>query len=178
MIVVMKREAGEREIAQVLARVQAAGLQGHISRGMERTIIGVVGEVSTKPQLQETLERLEGVEEIIPISKPYKLSSREFQPQDTVVRVGGVVIGARELVVMAGPCAVESEDQVLDTARAVKAAGASVLRGGAYKPSTSPYSFRGLGEDGLKILATAPEETGLPVITEVMAPHDVEGVAR
>ena len=178
MIVVMKREAGEREVAQVLARVQAAGLQGHISRGMERTIIGVVGEVSTKPQLQETLERLEGVEEIIPISKPYKLSSREFQPRDTVIRVGGVAIGAGELVVMAGPCAVESEDQVLDTARAVKAAGASVLRGGAYKPSTSPYSFRGLGEDGLKILATAREETGLPVITEVMAPHDVDIVAR
>ena len=178
MIVVMKREAGEREVAQVLARVQAAGLQGHISRGMERTIIGVVGEVSTKPQLQETLERLEGVEEIIPISKPYKLSSREFQPRDTVIQVGGVAIGAGELVVMAGPCAVESEDQVLDTARAVKAAGASVLRGGAYKPSTSPYSFRGLGEDGLKILATAREETGLPVITEVMAPHDVDIVAR
>ena len=178
MIVVMKREAGEREVAQVLARVQAAGLQGHISRGMERTIIGVVGEVSTKPQLQETLERLEGVEEIIPISKPYKLSSREFQPRDTVIQVGGIAIGAGELVVMAGPCAVESEDQVLDTARAVKAAGASVLRGGAYKPSTSPYSFRGLGEDGLKILATAREETGLPVITEVMAPHDVDIVAR
>src|SRR3972149_8361752 len=115
MIVVMKREAGEREIAQVLARVQAAGLQGHLSRGMERTIIGVVGEVSTKPQLRDTLERLEGVEEVIPISKPYKLSSREFQPRDTVIQVGEVAIGAGELVVMAGPCAVERGDQVLDT---------------------------------------------------------------
>lgn len=177
MIVVMRRDVGEKEIAAVIARVEGAGMKPHLSRGVERTIIGVLGDVATKPLLRETLERVPGVAEVVVISKPYKLSGREFQPEPTQIQVGSVLIGGPELVVMAGPCAAESEEQVLATARAVKAAGATILRGGAYKPSTSPYQFRGLGPEGLKMLARASEETGLPLITEVMAPHDVELVA-
>ncbi len=176
MIVVMKVDSGEKEINDILERLAKEGFSGHLSKGVERTVIGVVGQ--TYPELREMLELLPGVEEVVPISKPYKLSSREFQPQDTLIRVGDVTIGGEELVVMAGPCAVETEEQLLDTARAVKAAGAHILRGGAFKPSTSPYSFRGLGEEGLKILATAREETGMPIITEVLATEAVELVAR
>ncbi|MEK7280993.1 MAG: 3-deoxy-7-phosphoheptulonate synthase [Chloroflexota bacterium] len=178
MIIVMKTTATEKEIAAVLARVEEFGLQGHLSQGVQRTVIGIVGEVATKPQLMEAAERMAGVDEVLLISKPYKLSGREFQPQDTVVKVGGVSIGGKELVVMAGPCAVENEKQIMDTARAVKAAGASILRGGAYKPSTSPYNFRGLGKRGLELMAQAKEATGLPLITEVLDPRDVELVAR
>ena len=178
MIVVMKRGSGEKEIADVVSRLEDVGLQGHLSTGVERTVIGVVGVAPRLPELRETLELLPGVEEVVPISKPYKLSSREFKPENTVVEVGGIKIGGRDLVVMAGPCAVETEEQVMSTARAVKAAGASILRGGAFKPSTSPYSFRGLGEEGLKLLAQAKQETGLPLITEVLTPGDVELVMR
>ena len=176
MIVVMKVDSGQKEIDEILKRLGERGLAGHLSRGMERTVIGVVGQ--TYPELRDMLELLPGVEEVIPITRPYKLSSREFQPQDTVIKVGDIAIGGEELVVIAGPCAVESEEQVLETARAVKAAGANILRGGAFKPSTSPYGFRGLGEDGLKILAQARKEIGMPIITEVLAPDDVELVAR
>ena len=176
MIVVMKVDSGQKEIDEILKRLDERGLAGHLSRGMERTVIGVVGQ--TYPELRDMLELLPGVEEVIPITKPYKLSSREFQPQDTVIKVGDIAIGGGELVVIAGPCAVESEEQVLETARAVKAAGANILRGGAFKPSTSPYGFRGLGEEGLKILAQARKEIGMPIITEVLAPDDVELVAR
>ena len=176
MIVVMKVDSGQKEIDEILKRLDERGLAGHLSKGMERTVIGVVGQ--TYPELRDMLELLPGVEEVIPITKPYKLSSREFQPQDTVIKVGDIAIGGGELVVIAGPCAVESEEQVLETARAVKAAGANILRGGAFKPSTSPYGFRGLGEEGLKILAQARKEIGMPIITEVLAPDDVELVAR
>ncbi|MBI2863914.1 MAG: 3-deoxy-7-phosphoheptulonate synthase [Chloroflexi bacterium] len=176
MIVVMRSDSKEEEIGSVLDRLKELGLSGHLSQGTERTVIGVVG--STYPELREMLEMMPGVDDVIPISRPYKLSSREFKPYDTVVKVGDVEIGGDRLVVMAGPCAVESEEQLLRTARAVKAAGANVLRGGAFKPSTSPYTFRGLGEEGLKILAEARGQTGLPFITEVMAPQDVELVAR
>jgi len=124
------------------------------------------------------LELLPGVDEVIPISKPYKLSSREFQHEDTVIKVGDVSIGGDTLVIIAGPCAVETEKQVLETARTVKEAGANILRGGAFKPSTSPYQFRGLGKEGLEILALARAETGLPLITEVLTPQDVDLVAR
>jgi len=178
MIVVMSKDSGEKEIAAVVKRLEAAGLKGHLSKGMERTVIGVVGIASVLPDLRETLVLMPGVEDVVPISKPYKLASREFQPHDTVIKVGNVSIGGNEIVVMAGPCAVETEDQVISTARAVKAAGASILRGGAFKPSTSPYSFRGLGEEGLKILAKAKEETGLPLVTEVLTPADVELVVK
>jgi len=130
------------------------------------------------PDLRESLALIPGVEDVVRISKPYKLASREFQPHDTVIKVGNVSIGGNEIVVMAGPCAVETEEQAISTARAVKAAGASILRGGAFKPSTSPYSFRGLGGEGLKILARAKEESGLPLVTEVLTPADVELVVR
>jgi 3-deoxy-7-phosphoheptulonate synthase len=172
----MKVDSGQKEIDEILKRLAELGLSGHLSKGVERTVIGVVGQ--TYPELRDMLELLPGVAEVIPITKPYKLSSREFQPQDTLVKVGDITIGGEELVVIAGPCAVESEEQVLETARAVKAAGAHILRGGAFKPSTSPYSFRGLGEEGLKILALARKETGMPIITEVLTPQDVELVLR
>jgi 3-deoxy-7-phosphoheptulonate synthase len=132
----------------------------------------------TFPELHDTLELLPGVEQVIPISKPYKLASREFHPQDTIVKVKDIAIGGNEIVIMAGPCAVENEEQLLTTAQAVKAAGANVLRGGAFKPRTSPYQFRGLGERGLKMLANAGKETGMPTITEVMTPNDIELVAE
>lgn len=178
MIIVMKPDAREKEIEQILKRLEDLDLQGHLSPGVQRTVIGVVGNVAIHPELKAMLERMTGVEDVVPISKPYKLSSREFQQQDTLVRVGNVTIGGGDLVVMAGPCAVESEEQVMATARAVKAAGACILRGGAFKPSTSPYHFRGLAEKGLKILAQAREETGLPIITEVLATEHVELVAE
>ncbi len=178
MIIVMKAGSQIGDIDFVMDRLHGLGLQGHLSRGVERTVIGVVGVISTIPDLRERLELVAGVEEVVPISKPFKLSSREFDPQDTVIDVGGVKIGGRELVVMAGPCAAETPEQVMSTARAVKAAGARILRGGAFKPSTSPYSFRGLGEEGLKLLAEAKLENGLPLITEVLTPQDVEMVVK
>jgi len=176
VIVVMKVGSSQDEISKVTKRIESAGLKAHISQGVDHTVIGVLGKVS--PELRDPLESLPGVEQVILVTKPYKLSSREFHPQDTIVNINGVTIGGNELVVMAGPCAIESEEQLLATAQAVKAAGATVLRGGAFKPRTSPYDFRGLGETGLKILAAVGKENKMPVITEVMAPHDVDLVAR
>lgn len=176
MIVVMKKEYKEEELKALLQRVESLGLSGHVSRGVERVVVGIVGQV--RPELKDDLELMSGVEDVVPISKPYKLSSREFKPEDTRIKVGGLVIGGGEVVVMAGPCAVEDEKQLIDTALAVKAAGAHILRGGAFKPSTSPYQFRGIGEEGLKLLDLARKETGLPVITEVMSPEEVELVER
>lgn len=176
MIVVMKVGSGDKEISGVVQRIESAGLKTHVSQGVERTIIGVVGQIF--PELQDMLEMLSGVDEVIRVSKPYKLSSREFHPLDTTIKVGGVTIGGKEIVVMAGPCAVESEQQLFETANAVKAAGANILRGGAFKPSTSPYQFRGLGEPGLELLGRVKREVGLPVITEVMSPVEVELVAK
>jgi len=176
MIVVMRISSSQDEISGVTKRIEDAGLKAHISQGVEHTVIGVLGEVL--PELRDALELLPGVEQVIPVSKPYKLASREFHPQDTVVELSGVAIGGNEIVVMAGPCAIESEEQLLATAQAVKAAGATVLRGGAFKPRTSPYQFRGLGETGLKILAAVGKENQMPVITEVMAPNDVDLVAK
>ena len=176
MIVVMKTGCSQDEISHVTKRIEDIGLKAHISKGIEHTVIGVLGKVF--PELRDTLELLPGVDQVIPVSKPYKLASREFHPQDTIVKLNGVAIGGNEIVVMAGPCAVESEEQLLATARAIKAAGATVLRGGAFKPRTSPYQFRGLGESGLKILAEVGEETQMPTITEVMAPNYVDLVAK
>ena len=176
MIVVMKTGCSEDEISRVKNRIEDAGLKAHISEGIEHTVIGVLGNVF--PELRDTLELLSGVEQVIPVTKPYKLASREFHPQDTIVELNGVAIGGNEIVVMAGPCAVESEEQLLATAQAVKAAGATVLRGGAFKPRTSPYQFRGLGESGLKILAQAGKETQMPIITEVMSPAHVDLVSK
>jgi 3-deoxy-7-phosphoheptulonate synthase len=171
----MNTHSGSTEVDHVLTRLKELGLTGHLSQGEERCVIGVVGH--TFPELRDMLEGLPGVEEVVPISKPYKLTGREFQPADTVFRVGDVRIGGGETVVMAGPCAIESEDQLLRTAEAVRAAGAHILRGGAFKPRTSPYTFRGLEEEGLRYLAKARAATGMPVITEVMSARDVDLVA-
>ncbi|HLZ72652.1 MAG TPA: 3-deoxy-7-phosphoheptulonate synthase [Dehalococcoidia bacterium] len=176
MIVVMKQEATREDIDHVVARIEELGLGSHLIEGAERTVVGVVGK--TYPELRPMFETLNNVDEVVPISKPYKLSSREFNPPDTVIEVKGVRIGGGEIVVFAGPCSVENEEQLMSTARAVKAAGAHVLRGGAFKPRTSPYQFRGLGEEGLKLLKAASLETGMPVITEVMTPEDVDLVAQ
>jgi len=171
MIVIMKQGATRAQIANVTARVEGLGCRVHLSEGEERTIIGVIG--NGRPLDRAPLERMDGVERTVPILRPFKLASREFHPQDTVVKVNGVSIGGEQLVVMAGPCAVESREQILETARVVKEAGGLVLRGGAFKPRTSPYSFQGLGEEGLRLLAQARDETGLPIVTEVMDPQMV-----
>jgi 3-deoxy-7-phosphoheptulonate synthase len=176
MIVVMKTGSSQDEIRRVVSRIEVGGLKAHVSQGIEHTVVGVLGQVF--PELRDTLELLPGVEQVIPVSKPYKLASREFHPQDTIVELNGVTIGGNGIVVMAGPCAVENEEQLLSTAQVVKAAGATVLRGGAFKPRTSPYQFRGLGESGLKMLAQAGKETQMPIITEVMAPEHVDLVAK
>jgi 3-deoxy-7-phosphoheptulonate synthase len=176
MLVVMRKSHSDNELDGVMQKLTQLGLTGHMSKGVLQTVVGVVGQ--TYPELRDTLELLPGVDEVIPISKPYKLSSREFKAENTTIQIGDVVIGGDELTIIAGPCAVETETQVMETARAVKAAGASLLRGGAFKPSTSPYQFRGLGKEGLEILAMARAETGLPLITEVLTPNDVELVER
>ena len=176
MIIIMQVNSSEEDIQAIEAHLHKLGFEGQINRGVERTVIGVLGK--TYPELRDELEVLSGVREVVPISRPYKLSSREFQPESTTFKVGQVTIGGGELVIMAGPCSVESEEQVMETARAVKAAGGNILRGGAFKPRSSPYSFRGLGEEGLKFLTAARDETGLPIITEVMDTRDVEMVSR
>lgn len=168
MIIVMKQGATQHQVTNVTARIQQWGCQAHISEGEERTIIGVIG--NGRPLDREPIERMSGVERTVPILRPFKLASRDFHPKDTVIDLNGVSIGGEQLIVMAGPCAVENRDQLLETAHLVKEAGAKVLRGGAYKPRTSPYSFQGLGEEGLKLLAEAREETGLLIVTEVMEP--------
>jgi 3-deoxy-7-phosphoheptulonate synthase len=177
MIVVMAKDSKEEELGEVQRRIESnPGLKAQVFHGVERIVVGVLGTVP--PDLKEQMELLDGVSEVVPISKPYKLASREFHPDNTKVVVGGVVIGGDQPVVMAGPCSVEDEEQMVSTARAVKAAGATILRGGAFKPRTSPYSFRGMGLDGLKLLKLAKEETGMPIITEVMSPGDVDTVAQ
>ena len=166
MIIVLKPHATEAEVAQVIRKIESFGLAAHISKGTERTIIGAIGD---KRVLQEgQLEAFPFVEKVLPVLKPYKLASREFRPEGSVVNVDGVLVGGRRVVVMAGPCAVEGREGLLETARSVKAAGGHILRGGAYKPRTSPYTFQGLGEEGLKYLAEAKRETGLPIVTELM----------
>ena len=176
MIVVMKPGATAQEISAVVSRVESLGYRVHLSHGEERTIIGVIGD--ERPLNREMFERMAGVEKTVPILQPFKLASREFHPQDSIFSINGVSIGGRRVIIMAGPCAVESREQLLEAAWAAKEAGASVLRGGAFKPRTSPYSFQGLGEEGLRYLAEAREETGLPVVTEVMAPEQVSLVAQ
>ncbi len=176
MMIIMATEASTDQIASVVARVEAEGLHAHLSQGTERTIIGVVGDIRWVNREQFLL--MPGVNSIVPISKPYKLTSREFIPNDSVFPIDGVSIGGPELVIIAGPCSVEDRSQLLETAQAVREAGASALRGGAYKPRTSPYAFQGLGEDGLALLAEARAVTGLPVVTEVMSSELVPTVAQ
>ena len=178
MIVVMAQGSTQDQLEAVQTHLSVRGLRAHLSEGVERTVVGVIGQIY--PELQNEIEVMAGVSEVVRISKPYKLASREFHPEDTIVDIGGgrARVGGGEFCVFAGPCAIESEEQVVATALAVKAAGAKVLRGGAFKPRTSPYSFRGMGEDGLKLMDTARSETGLPLITEVMSEQDVELVER
>src|SRR5262245_55292280 len=176
MIIVLKPGSSDGEIDDVCQRIAAMGYRPHTIRGELRTVIGAVGDDRGKERLR-ALESLECVESVTPILQPFKLASREVKRENTSVAVGGAAVGGRKVVVMAGPCSVESRSQVLEVAEKVKAAGAAVLRGGAFKPRTSPYSFQGLEEEGLKILDEARRETGLPVITEVMEPDKVELVA-
>jgi 3-deoxy-7-phosphoheptulonate synthase len=178
MLVVMSVGATEEQVQEVVRHIEADGLTPHESRGEQRVVIGVVGDVGLrKEQVMSHLAVLPGVESVTPISKPFKLTSRDFHPADTVVKVGETSIGGGTLTIMAGPCSVEGRDQILRTADAVAAAGATILRGGAFKPRTSPYSFQGLGMDGVRFLVEARERTGLPIVTEVMEPSQVEVVA-
>lgn len=177
MIVVMQAEATAKQIAAVVARIEEMGLKAHISEGQERTIIGVVGD-DRKAADRDTISLMEGVERTMRVSHPYKIASREFHPDDTLVPLNGSRVGGKKIVVIAGPCSVESRQQIIEIACAVKEAGATALRGGAFKPRSSPYSFQGLGEQGLEYLAEAREVTGLPIVTEVMEPGMVPLVTK
>jgi 3-deoxy-7-phosphoheptulonate synthase len=178
MIIVMKAGATPAEIEAAIAEIERLGYRAHPMYGVERTVIGAIGDERGKAALQ-ALDSLPGVEAAVPILKPFKLASREVKREPSEIALGGgVTIGGKSIVVMAGPCSVESESQILDTAAAVKSAGARVLRGGAFKPRTSPYSFQGMEVEGLELLAKAREATGLPVVTEVLDPHDVDVVAE
>ncbi|MGH2494516.1 MAG: 3-deoxy-7-phosphoheptulonate synthase [Ktedonobacteraceae bacterium] len=195
MIVVMQAHSNDETIEHVMTFLKNHGLSGHLSQGVERTIIGVLGAVGPSgtrstagginPSISEALEGLPGVEQVLIVSKPFKLASREFHPTNTVVEVpapcisdGVARVGGSAVVMMAGPCTVESEKQLMTTAEAVRKEGAVILRGGAFKPSTSPYGYRGMGEDGLKLLAKARDAFGMAIITEVMTPTDVDMVCE
>lgn len=176
MIIVMKPNASEASIKNIVDMITAQGLEAHLSTGKEVTIIGVVGDKSKI--VEQNLEIAPGVEKIVPVTETYKLSNKKFHPEPSIVTVGNVEIGGKDLVIMSGPCAVESHDQVLETAIAIKKAGAKILRGGAYKPRTSPYSFQGLEEEGLRYMKEAREATGLPVICEVTSLEAVESAVK
>jgi len=177
MIIVMQADATPEHLEKVIKKIEELGYTPHVIHGVERNVIGAIGDEREKARLQ-VIETMSGVEALVPILKPYKLASLEVKKERTVVTVRDAEIGGKELMIIAGPCSVETKEQILETARAVKAAGASIFRGGAFKPRTSPYSFQGLGEDGLKLLAAARDETGLPIITEVLNPRDLDLVAR
>lgn len=166
MIIVMERNVEAEQLMMVSERLKEKGFQVHLSQGVERTIMGAVGERTQA--IMELFETMSGVEKVVPIMQPFKMASREFQSHPTVVPVGNTIVGDGQVQIIAGPCAVESRERFLEVASQVKAAGATMLRGGAFKPRTSPYSFQGLEEEGLKILAEARELTGLPVVTEIM----------
>ena len=172
MIIVMKPNASMKAIQNVISFVESQGLETHLSHGHEVTIIGVVGNKNVLAD--KNLEIKEGVDRVVSVTESYKLANRKFHPEPTVVKVGNVEIGGDKLVIMSGPCAVESEEQVLETAVAIKKAGAQILRGGAYKPRTSPYSFQGMEEDGLRLMKEAKDATGLPVVCEVTSQAAVE----
>ena len=171
MIIVMKPTATKDNLANVVKKLETLGLRAHLSEGEEVTIVGVIGDKKTIANLE--MNMMDGVEKTVRITEKYKMVSRNFHPQNTIIKVGDVEIGGEDLVVMAGPCSVESLEQIRETAKAVKAAGAKFLRGGAYKPRTSPYDFQGMGEEGLKILRQAADENGLKVITEVVDREDI-----
>jgi 3-deoxy-7-phosphoheptulonate synthase len=172
----MKHDASASQIDQMVAHIHALGMKTHLSRGEERTIIGLVGD--ERPIEPEHLEAFEGVERVVRVLHPFKLASRDFHPADSIVKINGVSVGGNQVVIMAGPCSVESREQLMETARAVKEAGAHLLRGGAFKPRTSPYAFQGLGLMGLELLREAREKFNLPIVTEVMSPQEVTLVAQ
>ena len=177
MVIVMEAGTEQQFIDAVIAQIEGLGYTPHPIYGTDRTVVAAIGDERGKYELQR-LESMEGVEKVVPILQPYKLSGQEFKPEKTVVRVGDVDIGGDCLVLMAGPCSVESREQILETAEAVKEAGAQILRGGAFKPRTSPYSFQGLGEEGLQYLAEARDKTGLIIITELMDSQDLKLVEQ
>jgi len=172
MIISMKAGATKEQVQHVIDQIRKMGYEAHPIYGKERVVIGAIGDERGKARLQ-ALEAAAGVDQVVPILRPFKLSGRELRREATVVRVGEIEIGPQRFVVMAGPCSVESREQILSTARSVKKSGAQILRGGAFKPRTSPYSFQGLEEEGLKLLAEARAETGLKIVTEVMTPEDI-----
>ncbi len=176
MIIVMKQSATKQQVDHVKDRIEKLGLKAFVSRGVERTVIGMIGD--DRLVAADVIEALPGVDKVVPVLKPYKLASREFRPKNTVIKVDGVEIGGGNFTVIAGPCTVESEDQLMTAARAVKEAGARILRGSAYKPRTSPYDFQGMGEEGLKLLRKAADELKMPVETEVMDTRNVSLVAE
>jgi 3-deoxy-7-phosphoheptulonate synthase len=176
MIVNMSEKATEEQIAHVIDRIREAGYNPHVTRGTERTIVAAVG--SGRRHEIEALQVASGVDNVVAIAQPFKLVSKQVHPERTIVQIDGVQIGGPDVVVIAGPCSVESREQLLQTAHAVKRAGASMLRGGAYKPRTSPYDFQGLGIEALKILSEAKKETGLPIVTEVMSTEDIDVISE
>ncbi len=176
MIIVMRDGAGDDQVNEVIEKLHSIGAEAHLSRGEFKTIIGAIGDRERIAEIP--FAALPGVEAVIPVMKPYKLVSREFHPEGTVVKVGPVELGGDSFVVIAGPCAVESEEQLISAAEAARDAGAHMLRGGAFKPRSSPYSFQGMGEEGLELLASAREITGLPVVTEVVDVRHVAMVSR
>ena len=169
MIVVMSINASTSDISQVIARIRGMGYEVHLSEGKERTIIGVIGR--GRPLDRDQLAMLPGVQNVMPVTHPYKIASRDYHPDDTLVPLNGIQVGSEDLAIIAGPCSVDGREHTLEIAHAVREAGATALRGGAFKPRTSPYAFQGLGEEGLKHLAEAREATGLPIVTEVMDPQ-------
>jgi 3-deoxy-7-phosphoheptulonate synthase len=176
MIIVLKPQPTPDQIQHVLERIEELGFQPHLSQGVSRTIIGVIGD---ERKLQATpLQAIDGVEQVIPVLKPFKLASREFRPEPSVIEAKGIRIGGGHLGIIAGPCAIECEESLFGIAEAVRNAGANILRGGAFKPRTSPYSFQGMGEDGLKLLKAAGERFGMPTITEVMDPRQIDLVCE
>ena len=174
-IIVLKPDTSEENIRHIVKKLESKGLQANVSQGTERTIIGVIGDTSKVTEEEEdAIRAITGVENVVRIVKPYKLASREFKKENTEIKVNGAVIGGKKIQVIAGPCAVENRAMMVEIAEKVKGAGATFIRGGAYKPRTSPYSFQGLGEEGLKYLAEASKKTGLPVVTEIMDPRDMD----
>jgi len=179
MVIIMQQGAAPEQVEAVIDTVQTQGFTPFVNPGVERKVIAVLGVVdSQKVTLVDKFESLEGVERVTLISEPYKLSSRNYHPADTIIEVGGVTIGGPDIVVIGGPCSVESREQVLETAHAVKAGGGKLLRGGAFKPRSSPYSFQGLGNTALEFLAEAREQTGLPIVTEILDPDDLPMVSE
>lgn len=176
MIIIMSRTASQEQVARVQEHLRASGFGIHLSQGVERTIIGAIGDRS--PELMPMVAAMAGVERVVPILKPFKLASRDFKSEPTTIQVGEAVFGGEEAVLIAGPCAIEDEEQLVSTAHQIKAVGGRIIRGGAFKPRTSPYSFQGLKTEGLKLIQEVAKATGLAVVTEVVSPHEVELVAQ